>query len=413
MRVLVLSGYETPSYPGGGGASRQHSLLEPLAKDHQIRVISTGDPPKFGKLPEGVDVRIVDPGEPLGPHIEPWLRKNVRHYLGGPPWLLRHTQHHVQALAAQALLHVPEFKPDLIQVEHGELLSILDLLPPGIPTVVVLHNMLFTYQAQRAQDGPAWQRVKEALELPLAALQTRRDLRKATLNVTVTNHDRRLAERLVPGARVSVVPNAINAAYLARRGAALEQPTVVMTGTFHYPPNQVAVLELIESILPAVRSRIPEAQLVLAGQGMPRWLAERVDRTPGATLERDLDDLRPYLWRSRVAIAPLRKGSGSPLKVMEAMAAGLPVVTTRRAARALEVGEADGVIAADSSADIASATVALLEDPGRRAELSARAVTSAVRRFDRAPAAQLQEQVWLEALAIAERLEREPADTST
>jgi glycosyltransferase involved in cell wall biosynthesis len=376
--------------------------LEPLATSHEIRVISSGEPAPFGSPPSDVDLRLITiPDEPE-PAKEPWLRKNLLHYVKGPPWLWFHAMHHVRALAAEALNQIPDFRPDLIQIEHAEqLLPLQRLLPPGVPIVLVLHNIPFSIQYQLLDVGSPWERFKAALELPLVVRQTRKDLTVATASITVTEHDRRLAKRLAPRAVIKVVPNCVNAAYFRREGARAEAPTLIMTGSFHYQPNQGAAKELIEGIWPRLKSRIPNAQLVLVGQRMPAWLSAAVARTDGVTAIGQVEDLRPQLWKSWVAVAPLRKGSGSPLKVMEALAAGVPVVTTSRVARALGVSIDDGVVTADSTRGLVEAICALLEDTTMHRTMVERGEITARTKFDRSVAADLQQQVWSEALAAS------------
>src|SRR5690349_20779080 len=95
VRVLVLT-YETPAWPGGGGAGRMHALLEALASRHAVRVLSTGGPPRFGRTPAGVELRLLDPGPPDGAPPGNWLGKNAGHYLRGDPWLHRLAAHHAR-----------------------------------------------------------------------------------------------------------------------------------------------------------------------------------------------------------------------------------------------------------------------------------------------------------------------------
>jgi len=268
LRVLVLT-YETPAYPGGGGASRQHCLLEPLARRHTVRVVSTGGAPRFGRLPEGVDVELVDPG----PEVEaggPWLRKNLDHYLRGRPWLHLLAEHHRRALAARLPGELRDFRPDVVVVQHGELAPVLDDLPTGTASVLELHNMLLSVQLQQLRAGRGrWLAVKSALELPGMARWERHDLRAATVAVAASARDARLARRLAPSARIEVVENCVDAAYFANPGRPPQPCRMVFAASFQYPPNRAAAVELLREVLPAVRARTPDAELALVGQQMP------------------------------------------------------------------------------------------------------------------------------------------------
>src|SRR5207244_1860305 len=138
------------------------------------------------------------------------------------------------------------FRPDIVVVEHAELAPLLRTVPSGTPTVLVLHNMLVTVQRQLVKTEPTtWARAKAVAEIGLMGYQQRRDLRAATVTVVVSEGDARLARRLRPSARVAVVPNCINADYFARTGARSGRPTLVMTASYHYKPNQDAAIELL------------------------------------------------------------------------------------------------------------------------------------------------------------------------
>ena len=392
MRVLLLT-YETPAYPAGGGPGRVHALLEPLAARHQVRVVSTGGAPAFGRIPTGVDVQLVDAGPPFDPSGEPWLRKNLSHYVGGVPWLHRGLQADTEALAAALPKHLEEWRPDLIQVHHGELARLLPLLPPTVPRVLDLPDLLTAVQYQQARPRSLRPRVAAALERRLITRQERRDVEAFDATVVVSDADLVATRRLAPGARVEVVPNSIDTGYFTPAGERAAGPTAVMTASFHYPPNRSAALELLAA-WPAVRRRVPGAALLLAGQRMAPELRAAADATDGVIVVADPADLRPQMWSAWIALAPLRLGAGSPLKVMESMAAGLPVVTVDRVSGALGVGEADGVVVAGDPPDYAAAIADLLGNPSRVASMSARAMASARARFDRQPASMALERVW-------------------
>ncbi|TMC47865.1 MAG: glycosyltransferase [Chloroflexi bacterium] len=394
MRILVLS-YETPSYPGGGGQTRQHCLLEPLATRHQIRVLSTGAPPKLGRPPDGVELRYIRPLPPLPPPSGRWLRKNLDHYLSGPPWLHRLALHESSALEVVLAEHLADFRPDIVQIEHGELAPLLRAVPAGLPTVLVMHNMLTTIQRQLVGlQTTARERLAMRLEVTVMARQERRDLRAAGAVIVTTKHDRRLALRLQPRARVSIVPNCIPVDHFRRDAGRAPVPTVVMTASFQYPPNQAAAHHLLADIFPRVREAVPDAELVLVGQGMQRRLRAEVHACPGARATGAVADVRPELHRAWVSVAPLWEGSGSPLKVLEALASRVPVVVASRVAAALEMDADQGVVSAGGAGDFAARVIELLRDPERGERLATAGLAVVRERFDRLPAAAAHEAVW-------------------
>jgi glycosyltransferase involved in cell wall biosynthesis len=397
VRVLVLT-YETPAYPAGGGPSRQHSLLEPLAARHDIRVLSTGGPPRFGRPPEGVDLRLIDPGPEWQPAVEPWLKKTIRHYRGSDPWVHGPAWHHRAALGRELPGELAAFAPDLLVVEHGELGPLLHQVPPTIPSVFVLHNVLSSVQVQKIRAaGPAGS-VNALLEVAVIARRERADALRATRVVVVSASDARRVRLLARGARIAVVPNCVNVEYFRRQGSRADHPVIVMTASYQYPPNQDAVAELVDTVFPIVRQAVPDAELVFVGQQMPESLMKRAESKPGVRVPGEVDDVRPELDRSWIAVAPLRKGSGSPLKVIEALAAGVPVAVTPRVARALGLaGEDDGIAIAETPSELGATIAALLSDRPRLDRAAAAGEVTARTRFDRVQAAAQLERVWFEA----------------
>ena len=396
MRVLMLT-YETPSYPGGGGATRVYALINPIAARHTIRVISTSGPPPFGRVPEHVDIRYVDPGPMVGPPTDGWLRKNVMHFVRSEPWLYRLAAHHVNAIASVLDEELRTFEPDLVVLEHEELVPLLYHLPPETRTVFEFQNFLLEVQRQNLRGANAWETAKNVLELGVLARAERRAMRRTTITVVVSDPMVGIARRLNRRARVAMIPNTIDLAYFTRAGSRAAKPTAVMTASYHYPPNQDATVELITAVWPAVRERVPDAELRLVGQKMPDDLRARAEAAPGVVVVGQVDDVRPELSNAWVALAPLRKGSGSQLKVMESFGMGTAVVGAPRVARALGIGPAEGLLVGRTPADVAARIVDVLSDAAAPDRLGAAARRTAEERFDGAKTSAQLEQVWISA----------------
>jgi polysaccharide biosynthesis protein PslH len=393
MRVLVLS-YETPAHPGAGGPSRLSSLFGPLAAGHRIRVISTGGEPPFGRPPADIELRLVDPGPPIAHQPKAWLRKNAQHYLSGEPWLYELARHHLTALGTIVDEELRSFAPDLVMVEHEELAPLMALLPQGTPCVLDLHNVLIEVQWQNLRRPTIWGTVNAALELFVLARGERRALGRARSTIVVSEPNRRVAHALRRMAPITLIPNGVNVEYFQRSGPPSDRPTIVMTASYHYPPNQQAAHHLLRNVFPAVHEQVPNAELRFVGQRMPDWLETLAASTPGVHIVGMVDDIRPELERAWLAVAPLWKGSGSPLKALEAMAMGTPVVATPRVTKSLRLGPNDGVVVADDASGIAREIVTLLRDDPRRASIAERGAAVARVRFDGRKMAAALEKVW-------------------
>lgn len=166
---------------------------------------------------------------------------------------------------------------------------------------------------------------------------------------------------------VIVVPNGIDLTETTaaddRSNSLPADPTVVFTGTLDYLPNVDGIVWFAHEVWPRIRDRRPDAKLTIVGRrpvGDVRQLAE--GPTGGITIHADVPDVAPYLARARMAVAPVRIGSGSRLKALEAMAARRPLAATTVALEGIEHEPGRHALVGDSPAQLAAAVTRLLED---------------------------------------------------
>jgi glycosyltransferase involved in cell wall biosynthesis len=134
-------------------------------------------------------------------------------------------------------------------------------------------------------------------------------------------------------------------------------------------PNEDAVLYFIDSILPAIRSRIPETTFTVVGRNPAQRLRDAAARVHGVTVTGTVSDVRPSIAEGAVYVVPLRAGGGTRLKIFEALAMARPVVSTTVGAEGLGIEPGVHYERADAPRQFADAVVSLLRDPHRRAQL--------------------------------------------
>jgi glycosyltransferase involved in cell wall biosynthesis len=125
-------------------------------------------------------------------------------------------------------------------------------------------------------------------------------------------------------------------------------------------------------VLPKVRTHAPRATAVLVGRRPPEWLRAKVAATPGAELHADVPDVRPFLARCGFLVVPLRIGGGSRLKILEALAAGTPVVSTRVGAEGLELTAGRDLLVAETPESLVNAALAAIRRPDELADTAER-----------------------------------------
>jgi glycosyltransferase involved in cell wall biosynthesis len=176
-----------------------------------------------------------------------------------------------------------------------------------------------------------------------------------------------------------VVPNGVDVDRFPFLDVDSAEPDhVVFVGTYRYVPNVDAVHWFVRDIWPRIRAARPTARCTLVGMDPPPSV-HRLAQVPGINVVGTVPDVQPWLARATVVVVPLRSGSGTRFKILEAFAAGRPVVSTRIGAEGLAVEDGIHLLLADDPASFAEAAIQLLADPERRWSL-ARAARELVER---------------------------------
>jgi glycosyltransferase involved in cell wall biosynthesis len=127
-------------------------------------------------------------------------------------------------------------------------------------------------------------------------------------------------------------------------------------------PNIDGMRFFVHEVLPSIRQRRPECTLSIVGRTPTEEVIALGRNDPRITVTGTVPDVRPYLWGSRIAVVPLRIGGGTRLKIYEAMAAGIPVVSTTVGAEGLFYRNGQDIRIADTAQDFAEQCLALLEN---------------------------------------------------
>ncbi len=163
----------------------------------------------------------------------------------------------------------------------------------------------------------------------------------------------------------------VDTARYAYRRDGREPATMLFVGSFRHLPNHAALRWFTTDVLPLIRQRLPEARLVVVGSDPPP--AHAFPSLEHVELRGRVDDIREPLSRYAVFVCPVLSGSGVRVKLLEAFASGIPVVSTRLGAEGLTSRDGELCLLADNAAGFAERVLALLGDPALASELAARA----------------------------------------
>ncbi len=232
-----------------------------------------------------------------------------------------------------------------------------------LPTVITPYESHSLYLQSAARQGDP----RARLRLPLARRFERFMFTPYDRTVVIAEADATMLYTLQPALNIDVIPIGLDLGPYPLVDAPREPSTLLFVGNFAYPPNQDAARTLVHEILPAVRQAIPGARLQLVGVNPPEWLralaSDQVEVT-GA-----VPDVTPYLARASVFVCPLRIGAGLKNKVLEALAAGIPLVGTPLSVDGIVVRDGESALVAPVER-IAAQTISLLRDEALRQRLS-------------------------------------------
>jgi glycosyltransferase involved in cell wall biosynthesis len=183
--------------------------------------------------------------------------------------------------------------------------------------------------------------------------------------VLVARRDAEVIGELCPGLPVYYAPFGTDVA--ADEGVSREPFSIVFSGVMDYPPNADAAAYFANEIFPRVRNAVPEATFHIVGKN-PTGEVRALARREGVVVTGAVPDMKAYLRRCQVSVCPMRLGAGMKMKVIEAMAAGLPVVCTTRGVEGMDLVAGRDFIVADEPAEFAAAVARLLRDEKLREE---------------------------------------------
>jgi len=209
------------------------------------------------------------------------------------------------------------------------------------------------------------------LESRALAVTERRYAELADHVLAVSENDRASFAQYADPRRISVIPTGVDTEYFQPEvpsGPSLEQPdTMAFTGGMDWMPNEDGVAYFVEKILLLIRRQIPEAAFWAVGRRPPRRIQALA--SDSVVVTGTVEDIRPYLAKAALCVVPLRSGSGTRIKIFEAMAMGKAVVSTTMGAEGLPVRHGENILLVDEPADFARQVVQLLRDPEGRARL--------------------------------------------
>ncbi|HKF42388.1 MAG TPA: glycosyltransferase [Thermoanaerobaculia bacterium] len=368
MKPLVYSVLPRPAHPTRDGlAIRNYHLLAAISREFRVRafVLAGRDARGAGEYPAAVDVEEIPrrggrldraaalakslvSGEafPVLLYQSSAMAKRLKTAVASetPAWIVAHSYH----------------------VAPGGLAA-------GVPAWVDFHNVDSEIWRRLGEEGSGVEAAAARWQAPRVARAESRIASKAAGVSCVSERDARALREA--GAKDPLeVPNGVDLDRYAFRPDPPAGQTVFFVGDLSWPPNADGIAWFCEEIWPLVARLAPAARVEILGRGAAGRLSRFLRNPPArVSFAGEGGDTRPYWSRASVAIVPLKAGGGTRLKILEAAASGVPVISTRVGAEGLGFEPGSEILLADEPEEFATTVARLLSDPDSRRSLAAAA----------------------------------------
>lgn len=214
--------------------------------------------------------------------------------------------------------------------------------------------------------------------------------------IVTSDSERESLLRLGAPSNTEVVPNGVDTDYFAPTNVPKIERRIVFSGKMSYAPNAQAAIWFAEKVLPIIRKTWPDTQFLIVGSKPPASVGKLAD-VPGITVTGHVNDIRPYLASSFLAVAPMQTAVGIQNKVLEALAMALPVVASPLATRAIGV-DVPGLVEAKTPQDFVDAVSSLFNDPSAAVEMGKAGRDTVARKFSWASSVSKLERIYAEVI---------------
>lgn len=368
MNILHIMPY-SPVPPDFGGALRVYHLLKNLAKDHSVTVATIGWPE------DAYDFREYFQSQLKEVHILPrgWRRKYKR-LSQFYSFCSRRSHFRLLGTSRELQIRLDELckhnQFDIVITEFAHMAFYR--LETDAVKILDAHNVEYNNFRQMWMNARSMpRRIHYEREYKKFQREEIEACSKQDAIFTTSIQDKILLDHDVPSVPKFVVPNGVDTSYFRESpGAEIEPYSLVFTGMMGYSPNNDGIIDFLDNTFPLILEKVPRAKLYVVGARPPKhllsWARDNVVVTGY------VDDVRPYVWKSSVYVVPLRMGSGTRLKITEAMSMKKPIVTTTIGCEGIDVVHGESAMIADDPQSFANAVIELLNNGALRAKLTAK-----------------------------------------
>ncbi|OGU10761.1 MAG: hypothetical protein A2075_06305 [Geobacteraceae bacterium GWC2_58_44] len=384
MKILILAPF-LPYPLDQGGKIRIFNIIKHLSKQHEVTLAAVVDDRSAAKPGELQDlcaeIVLVERPARLWPD-------RLAFFTSRAPYNVIRYGSGAMRRALRQLQQRKNF--DLIQIEFTMMWQYADLFP-ATPVVLDAHNIEHknVQQIGSSATSPLWRLMYLIEEKRLRAVEERA-WRESALCFAVSENERdEIAARAGGSAKAITAANGVDPERFAFRPREQAGKRILFLGGMDYSPNLDAARYFIREVLPIIRGEEPEARVLLVGRELGR-LGEDAS-LPGVECHESVPEVLPWFYRADLLAVALRQGAGTRIKVLEAFAAGLPVVATSKGCEGIGAENGRELLIADTPEQFAAAALRILKNPETGRSLAQSARSLVVERYTWESAAKIME----------------------
>jgi len=376
LRILWLS-HLIPFPPKGGVLQRSYNLIKELSKYHEVDLLAFHQPSLFAPIYTSQQAGIDLATQELQKHCNyieffdtPSLANKFTKYFTAVKSLFSKDPYNINWMksahyGAKIQSLVSNNNYDAV---HFDTISLIPYLPliGDIPCVLDHHNIESHMLIRRAGKEKNffkkfyyWQEGKRLEKYEKIYCE------KFSFNITCSDLDSDRLKHISKNARVETIPNGVDIHYFqphdVSHGATSKK--IIFIGRLNFYPNAEAVKFIARSIWPIVKTSIPNIECDLIGANPPQEVVELAKTDPHFAVHGFVDDILPYMERTTIYVCPIKDGGGTKLKVLDALAMGMPLVAHPIACEGIEVTNNHTVLFAETPQQFADKIKQLFDDP--------------------------------------------------
>jgi sugar transferase (PEP-CTERM/EpsH1 system associated) len=379
MKILLIS-FDFPYPPTGGSISRDYNIIRQISKKHEIYWINrtlrgTIEQNRIDEMSKYCKDLKVIPWD--YPHSIPLFIGSIFNNI---PYIIKRFSSSEMKSLVEGIIASGKF--DLILCDHIYLAQYLPKdIELSIPVIANNEDNGFTYYKRMSESGSMLHSVYGKFEWKKLLKYEVKMYNKYKHCLTTSETEKEFIKPYLDDVNIGVIKNGVDLDYFKPMTRTDFNPNIIFTAWFKYYPNQQAAEEFSLNVFPKIKKHIPNAKFFIVGKQPPQNII-RLGQIEGITVTGEVDDVRAFIANSDVAVIPLKVGGGTRIKILEAMAMGIPVVSTSLGAEGLEATNNENILIADEYDEMADKIVRLINNKESSNTISGNALNFVRENYD-------------------------------